>query len=87
MKRAGLLTPLADPALPFELHRHFTHSLVFIPVGAALATGCVVGNIMSGVALMSVGNILFVIVVALSNWATTYAYMIGRSGFSATRHG
>jgi uncharacterized membrane protein YedE/YeeE len=52
--------------------------------GAALATGCVVGNIMSGVALMSVGNILFVIVVALSNWATTYIYMIGRSGFSAT---
>ena len=52
--------------------------------GAALATGCVVGNIMSGVALMSVGNILFVVVVALSNWATTYVYMIGRSGFSAT---
>ena len=51
--------------------------------GAALATGCVVGNIMSGVALMSVGNIIFVIVVALSNWATTYLYMIGRSGFSA----
>ncbi len=39
---------------------------------------------MSGVALMSVGNILFVVVVALSNWATTYVYMIGRSGFSAT---
>jgi hypothetical protein len=53
--------------------------------GAALATGCVVGNIMSGVALMSVGNILFVIVVALANWATTYVYMIGRSGLSATR--
>jgi hypothetical protein len=52
--------------------------------GAALATGCVVGNIMSGVALMSVGNIFFVFVVALSNWATTYLYMIGRSGFSAT---
>jgi uncharacterized membrane protein YedE/YeeE len=52
--------------------------------GAALATGCVVGNIMSGVALMSVGNMLFVIVVALANWATTYLYMIGRSGFSAT---
>lgn len=46
--------------------------------GAALATGCVVGNIMSGVALMSVGNILFVMVVALANWATTYLYMVGR---------
>jgi inner membrane protein len=32
-----LLRPLADPALPFELHRHFTHSLVFIPFGAAIA--------------------------------------------------
>ncbi len=53
--------------------------------GAALATGCVVGNIMSGVALMSVGNILFAIVVALSNWATTWLYMVGPSGFSAGR--
>jgi uncharacterized membrane protein YedE/YeeE len=51
--------------------------------GAALATGCVVGNIMSGVALMSVGNILFVIVVALSNWAATWLYLIGRSGLPA----
>jgi len=33
-----VLRPLADPALPFELHRHFTHSLVFIPIGGALAT-------------------------------------------------
>ena len=55
--------------------------------GAALARGCVVGNIMSGVALMSVGNMLFVIVVALSNWVTTYVYMVGRSGFSATSRG
>ncbi|UCD74384.1 MAG: metal-dependent hydrolase [Phycisphaerales bacterium] len=33
------LRPVADPALPFEFHRHFTHSLLFIPVAAALATG------------------------------------------------
>jgi inner membrane protein len=32
------LGPLADPALPFELHRHFTHSLLFIPVGGLIAT-------------------------------------------------
>jgi uncharacterized membrane protein YedE/YeeE len=55
--------------------------------GAALATGCVVGNIMSGVALMSVGNMFFVVVVALANWATTYLYMIGRGGYSATSRG
>jgi len=50
---------------------------ILVGVGATLATGCVVGNIMSGVALMSVGNLIFVAVVALSNWATTYLYMIG----------
>jgi inner membrane protein len=33
----SFLRPLADPALPFELHRHFTHSLLFIPIGGALA--------------------------------------------------
>jgi hypothetical protein len=44
--------------------------------GAALATGCVVGNIMSGVALMSVGNLLFVVVFVLANWATTYFYLM-----------
>lgn len=33
----SLLRPLADPALPFELHRHFTHALIFIPIGGALA--------------------------------------------------
>jgi uncharacterized membrane protein YedE/YeeE len=51
--------------------------------GAALATGCVVGNIMSGVALMSVGNLLFAVVVALANWATTYLYLLGRSELSS----
>ena len=50
---------------------------IMVGAGAALATGCVVGNIMSGVALMSVGNMLFVVVVALSNWSTTYFYMMG----------
>ncbi len=32
------LEGITDPAVPFELHRHFTHSLLFIPLGAALAT-------------------------------------------------
>jgi len=45
--------------------------------GAALAGGCVIGNIMSGFALMSVGNILFGIVVLFSNWITTYFYLMG----------
>lgn len=50
---------------------------LMIGTGAAFARGCVVGNIMSGWALMSVGTILFGLVVILSNWATTYLYMMG----------
>jgi uncharacterized membrane protein YedE/YeeE len=47
--------------------------------GAAIAKGCVVGNIMSGVALASVGMVLFAIVVILANWVTTYLYLMGGS--------
>ncbi len=50
---------------------------ILVGIGAAWATGCVVGNIMSGWALMSVGNILFGVVVLLTNWLTTYIYMMG----------
>ena len=45
-------------------------------VGAGLATGCVVGNILSGWALMSVGMFLFGIAVILANWITTYFYLM-----------
>jgi uncharacterized protein len=48
-----------------------------VGVGAAIATGCVVGNIMSGWALMSVGMFLFGIAVVLANWVTTYFYLMG----------
>ena len=50
---------------------------ILLGAGAAIASGCVIGNILSGVALMSVGNILFAVVVILANWATTYLYMMG----------
>jgi hypothetical protein len=45
--------------------------------GAVFAGGCVVGNIMSGFALMSVGNFLFGVVVVFANWITTYFYLLG----------
>ncbi len=45
--------------------------------GAALATGCVIGNILSGVALASVGMVFFTVVVVLANWVTTYLYLMG----------
>ncbi len=50
---------------------------LMIGTGAAFAKGCVVGNIMSGWALMSVGTMIFGVVVILANWVTTYYYMMG----------
>jgi uncharacterized membrane protein YedE/YeeE len=47
-----------------------------VGIGAALATGCVIGNITSGWALLSVGTFLFGVVVVLSNWITTYFYLM-----------
>ncbi len=52
---------------------------ILIGTGAAIATGCVIGNILSGWAMMSVGTILFGIVALLTNWVTTYFYLIGGS--------
>ncbi|MDH3713448.1 MAG: metal-dependent hydrolase [Gammaproteobacteria bacterium] len=34
----GLIRSGSDPLLFLEFHRHFTHALVFVPIGAALAT-------------------------------------------------
>jgi len=50
---------------------------ILVGAGACLASGCVVGNIMSGWALMSVGNILFGVTTLLANWTTTYFYLMG----------
>jgi hypothetical protein len=50
---------------------------ILLGAGAAIAGGCVVGNIMSGFALMSVGNIIFGVTVLLANWATTFIYHMG----------
>jgi hypothetical protein len=48
-----------------------------VGTGAALATGCVIGNILSGWALMSVGMVVFAVVTVLANWATTWLYLRG----------
>jgi hypothetical protein len=50
---------------------------VLVGAGAAIATGCVIGNILSGWALMSVGTMLFGVVVMLVNWVTTWLYLMG----------
>lgn len=53
---------------------------ILVGVGAGFATGCVVGNILSGWALMSVGMLLFGVVTILANWAAAYFYLIGGRG-------
>jgi uncharacterized protein len=64
---------------PDEIIVAFFGGLV-VGIGATLATACVIGHILSGIALMSVGSIIFAVAVVLSNWVTTYAYLMG--GFS-----
>ena len=54
---------------------------VLVGIGAAFATGCVVGNILSGWALMSVGMLIFGVATALGNWAASYIYLAGWSPF------
>ncbi len=48
-----------------------------VGVGATMATGCVVGSILSGWALMSVGMLLFGAVTILANWGATVLYLRG----------
>jgi len=52
---------------------------LLVGVGTAIGMGCVVGQILSGWALMSVGSFTFGIVTILTNWVTTYVYMMGGS--------
>ena len=48
-----------------------------VGAGAAIAGGCVIGNILSGIALMGLGAMLFAVAVVLTNWATTLVYLRG----------
>jgi uncharacterized membrane protein YedE/YeeE len=50
---------------------------IMVGTGAAFATGCVVGNILSGWALMSVGLFVFGVSTILANWVTTYFHLMG----------
>lgn len=50
-----------------------------VGVGAAIGTGCVIGNIISGWAMMSLSMFLFGITTLLGNWLATYFYLIGRT--------
>lgn len=48
-----------------------------VGAGAALAMGCMVGNILSGWALLSVGMFLFGLATLLGNWLVTHFYLMG----------
>jgi uncharacterized membrane protein YedE/YeeE len=65
-----------SPKPPDEMIIAFIGGLL-VGGGAMMATACVIGHILTGVGLLSLGSVLFAIVVVLSNWATTYVYMMG----------
>jgi len=50
---------------------------LLVGIGAGLGRGCVLGNGVTGAALMSVGMVGFVVVAMLANWATTRLWVIG----------
>jgi hypothetical protein len=50
---------------------------ILVGLGAGIAHGCVVGNIISGVGMLSVGTMLFAVFTVLANWAATYLYLMG----------
>jgi hypothetical protein len=45
--------------------------------GAGAAKGSVIGNIISGVGLLSVGTALFAVTTLAGDWAATWFYMMG----------
>jgi uncharacterized protein len=73
-KLSGKLCVLPKP--PGQIMVAFLGGIL-VGAGAAFAKGCVIGNILSGWALMSVGTVLFGVVTILANWVTTYFYLMG----------
>ncbi len=64
------------PKPPDEMLAAFIGGLM-VGAGAFIAGGCMVGHVMSGFALMSLGSLLFGVVVLIFNWATTWIYLRG----------
>jgi len=53
---------------------------ILVGIGAALASGCSIGNILSGGALMSASALVFGAAALLGNWGATYFYLMGGRG-------
>ncbi len=71
--------------LPKEPHRTLSALLggVLVGIGAWSATGCVIGNILSGWALRSLGLLIFGAATILSNWVVTYLSLTGGGASAA----
>jgi hypothetical protein len=70
------------PKPPEQMIIAFAGGLL-IGLGAGIAQGCMVCNILSGWAMMSAGAVLFGVTAVLASWATTYFYLMGGSLFRA----
>lgn len=50
---------------------------ILVGIGVALANGCVIGHVVSGIGLLSVGSLVFGVSALLGNWITSYLYLLG----------
>jgi hypothetical protein len=50
---------------------------LLVGFGASVARGCFIGNMISGLALLSLHSASFALCVVLANWATTIVYLRG----------
>ncbi len=50
---------------------------VLVGIGASIARGCFIGNMVSGLALLSLHSAIFAVCTVLANWAVTILYLRG----------
>ncbi len=50
---------------------------LLVGIGAAVGRGCFIGNMVSGVALLSLHSVIFAACAVFANWATTIVYLRG----------
>jgi len=50
---------------------------LLVGAGATLGSGCFIGNVISGLAMMSIHSALFAVVMVAANWITTILYLRG----------
>jgi uncharacterized membrane protein YedE/YeeE len=58
---------------------------ILLACGVALGLGCTIGHIFSGWALQSAGSFLFALSMVISNWITTYLYLMGPAAWKRSQ--